>query len=155
MTIESEGTVTVELRDAAGDRVDEVHSHYTGNGGKAPYNHRAEQEITQLDVRSDEESWSISDEPLENADSWNDPDEPLEGSGPDVVLIDWEPTDVEVEMEHSGESNFAIWAHNIDEVGFSDLLVNEIGEYTGSETMSEDTAFLHVEADGDWTITPS
>lgn len=153
MTIESESTVTVELRDTEGDQVDQVYSSFE-EGARSPYNLRMnEVQIAQLDVRSEAESWTITDEPLENAETWDDPDEPLEGSGPDVFLVDWDTADVEVEAEHSGELNFIVWAG--DTRGYSDLLINEIGDYSGTESFSEDATVLEVESDGDWSLTAS
>jgi hypothetical protein len=52
-------------------------------------------------------------------------------------------------LSHSGQSNFAI--NQITRTG-SDLVVNEIGPYTGRIACAAGTAFVTVAADGDWSI---
>lgn len=57
-----------------------------------------------------------------------------------------------VEIEHSGSSNVAVWT--VDASGNEgDLLVNEIGSYSGTTLIdvSGHTSALKVEADGRWT----
>lgn len=54
---------------------------------------------------------------------------------------------------HTGSSNFAVWIH--DASGERDLLVNEIGAYSGQAVMALKSGgkyFLEVTADGPWTI---
>jgi hypothetical protein len=65
------------------------------------------------------------------------------------------------EMTHDGHSNFAIWLYDKD--GYRvDLLVNEIGAYSGSKVVgvtgsigqaSPGIHYLDITADGNWTIT--
>lgn len=58
---------------------------------------------------------------------------------------------VVVSTTHSGQSNLVVWAldQNLQQ---SELLVNEIGEYTGETLMAPGARALRVEADGPWTI---
>jgi len=53
---------------------------------------------------------------------------------------------------HNGTSNFVIQAYGEDG-GSSDLLVNEIGRYSGENTLSEGPGLIAINADGSWTIT--
>jgi len=56
-------------------------------------------------------------------------------------------------ISHTGRSNFAVWS--IDAAGERlDLLVNEIGNYSGVRPLdlSETPAALQIEADGSWRI---
>jgi hypothetical protein len=57
-------------------------------------------------------------------------------------------------MTHTGQSNFAIWLHD-DEGDREGLLVNKIGDFTGSKALGVTAGafFLVVNADGDWTVT--
>lgn len=68
------------------------------------------------------------------------------GQGDDVLLYFGDATVADV--THTGESNFAIWSYG----GSSDLLVNEIGNYTGSVRWQAGDALIQVSADGPWTI---
>ena len=57
-----------------------------------------------------------------------------------------------VRGEYSGEGNFAVWLLNGDGQRV-DLLFNEIGEFEGETTISEEgTGYLRVEATGSWTV---
>jgi len=67
------------------------------------------------------------------------------------------------EMTHDGRSNFAIWVYDKD--GYRiDLLVNEIGAYSGSKVVgvtgkifdaSPGIHYLAITADGSWTVSIS
>lgn len=56
-----------------------------------------------------------------------------------------------VDLSHSGGSNFAIWAY--DSSGGQELLVNEIGNYTGRRWLAgNDDYLLDISAGGSWTL---
>ena len=58
------------------------------------------------------------------------------------------------EMEHDGQSNFAIWLLD-SEGNMVDLLVNEIGSFNGSKAIGiaePETYILDISADGNWTV---
>ncbi|MBE2997869.1 hypothetical protein IDM40_03965 [Nocardiopsis sp. HNM0947] len=158
LTVEGngDGMVSVTVVSEDGDEVGHASSLRGEEGGtRTIYNHRGyDHEITGLDVRTSNDSWTLTIEPLDSLDPWTDPDEPLEGSGRDVVLIDWDTSGVELEMEHDGTSNFIVWGGNPDD-GVTDLLANEIGEVDMGEQLSDGTTLLEIDADGDWTLTPA
>jgi hypothetical protein len=56
-------------------------------------------------------------------------------------------------VSHTGESNFAVWLRC---TGGDDLVVNEIGSYTGSTVIEfeQGPCFWDVTADGTWSVTP-
>lgn len=94
-------------------------------------------------------SWTIAIQPLTSARSWNGTTK-LTGTGDDVVVLN--PASIgltTVKITHSGSSNFVV-------IGFSDsasdLLVNEIGHYSGEQLLTEGTLLLQIEADGAWTV---
>lgn len=56
---------------------------------------------------------------------------------------------------HDGDSNFAVWVYTTDG---RDLLINEIGEYSGTQIVeipSGSNAFFEITANGSWSITPN
>lgn len=77
------------------------------------------------------------------------------GTGSDVVYL---PAGVKagvVTATHAGESNFIIWSLNASNEE-SDLVVNEIGPYSGQGAFGldlyETPTKLSIEADGAWTV---
>ena len=74
---------------------------------------------------------------------------PFAGSG-DYVTGVFEPSSRVVEFSHTGNSNFAVWAHC---GSGSDLVANEIGSVSGSVVLrASGVCFLEIEADGRWTV---
>lgn len=67
------------------------------------------------------------------------------GSGDDVVLLDGTGR---MTITHDGESNFAVLSHGDGR----DLLVNEIGRYSGTVLVSSDALLVEIGADGNWTL---
>jgi hypothetical protein len=69
------------------------------------------------------------------------------GTGDDVVLYygDAGPADV----SHDGSSNFTVWLYGDS----TDLVVNEIGAYTGTVRWTAGPAVAAITADGNWGIT--
>jgi hypothetical protein len=93
-------------------------------------------------------SWSITVQSVFSADMWSTATK-LSGSGDYVMLLDLPTTGLTVlELTHAGESNFAVWSYALDG---TDLLVNEIGAYSGESILSEGTFLLVIVADGKWT----
>lgn len=75
----------------------------------------------------------------------------LSGSGNDVTdSFDTEGGLVVFDFEHSGSSNFQVWA--VNRAGNKELLVNDIGTYDGKVALylPSDTWRLEVTADGAW-----
>ncbi|MDA2811581.1 hypothetical protein O4J56_13145 [Nocardiopsis sp. RSe5-2] len=94
------------------------------------------------------------------AQTWPSDSYWLQGTGEGLYRLEWTPTDdTTVQMTHSGSSNFIINSYGEDETRYASL-VNEIGVYEGSARFgdlpmldgSEAVAYLHVQADGPWTI---
>lgn len=74
--------------------------------------------------------------------------EATSGTGDSVI---WVNTGTKVAITHDGDSNFAV--HAASSSGL-DLLVNEIGAYSGTKAI-DTPAIVDITADGNWTITPS
>ncbi len=87
--------------------------------------------------------------------------EPLRtsGRGDSVVSCTMNPGRKVFTMTHDGTSNFAIWLY--DDADGAELLVNEIGRYSGSTTVKFGSGILdlapgpctlEISADGNWSI---
>lgn len=79
---------------------------------------------------------------------------PLSGIGNDVISVEFQPTTriAVIDINHTGTSNFIVWIRSLQTS--DDLLVNEIGPYTGKVAFQVDPDvsdyLLTVEADGSW-----
>lgn len=76
------------------------------------------------------------------------------GSG-DYVADGLEVTEYGIlNISHSGERNFVVWAY--DNEGNKELLVNKIGAYNGTVLLSHSGTYqLEIKADGNWSIQSS
>ena len=90
-------------------------------------------------------NWTITIAPLASA-----PALPESGTGDGVFRHDGDATIWA--MTHDGESNFAVLQHTDGLIGVN-LLVNEIGAYTGTVPASGGPSIVTITADGNWTIT--
>lgn len=68
------------------------------------------------------------------------------GQGSDVLLYRGATTVATI--THEGDSNFSIWSYGQD----TDLLINEIGNYTGQVRWQAGLALIEIGADGSWSI---
>lgn len=95
-------------------------------------------------------SWTATIKPVTAARAW-DPSTPLTGKGDDVVQVTPAVSGlVSATITHDGSSNFAVTAYTDS----PNLLVNEVGAFTGDEIVPDGTVLLRVQADGNWTVTP-
>lgn len=93
--------------------------------------------------------WRIVIQALNKAPRW-----PAQSAGTGSAVLVVDPGAVSglttVTITHSGESNFVVWAYGERN---TDLLVNEIGSYSGRTILPSWALVLEIEADGAWTIT--
>ncbi len=78
----------------------------------------------------------------------------ITGTGDDVVAFSASGTALRIfTMQHSGTSNFAIWLKDV-QGNRVDLLVNEIGSYSGRKSASLSTGkyYLDITASGPWSV---
>jgi hypothetical protein len=99
----------------------------------------------QLQITADG-PWTIEFRSIRAAQPYSDPS--LAGRGDNVILYTG-PSGIAA-FTHNGESNFAVV--QAGEAG-TDLLVNEIGAYTGRVPAEAGPSVFIVTADGDWSIT--
>ena len=96
-------------------------------------------------------TWSIVVKPVTQATGWN-PATAVKGTGSQVLRLTASPDSLAVvKITHKGSSNFVVYAFGTDG---TELLVNEIGNYSGETILPDSTVLVTIEADGTWTITP-
>jgi hypothetical protein len=106
----------------------------------------ADESVTGLEVGADG-NWTyevrrLSQEPNRNC--------PVVGQGDSVIVLSrFKNTAGTATLTHDGSSNFYIWAWNDTD---RDLLVNEIGSYSGTVPVSAGFATWEIGADGKWTV---
>ena len=76
----------------------------------------------------------------------------ISGKGSEVInttsVCDYKYIDV----THNGSSNLAVWGISPKGTYPEDLLINEIGNYTGTVRLPQYIELLVIEADGSWQI---
>lgn len=96
-------------------------------------------------------SWTATIKPISAARAWSGTDK-LTGKGDDVVLVDPPISGLTTAtFTYRGSSNFVVVSYT---TGDSNLLINEIGTYTGQVQIPDGTVLLAISADGAWTATP-
>lgn len=100
-----------------------------------------------LEIQADG-AWTITARPLIASDVLPSP---ASGSGDDVIAMILDSPSLDV-THTGGESNFVIWAWTSES---RDLLVNEIGDYSGTVRTPTGEVIFEIEADGEWTLTSS
>ena len=95
-------------------------------------------------------SWQIVIQPPTAARIW-EAGAPGTGTGDDVLLLEVPPSGlVSSTIKHTGTSNFAIRSYSPEG---GDLLVNEVGAYSGEVIIPSGTYLLAINADGAWSLT--
>lgn len=132
--------------DANGSRLDLVVNEIGSYSGVRPIDFRDRPAAFQIE--SDGE-WTILVQALDKAPRW--PDHSA-GTGSAVLVVAPEAVQglTTVTITHSGESNFVVWAYGDRN---TDLLVNEIGPYSGKTILPAWAVAIEIEADGAWTMT--
>jgi hypothetical protein len=96
-------------------------------------------------------AWTITIKPVSEAFHW-DQAATAGGIGDDVVIVDPPTSGLKtVTIIHNGSANFAVWAYASSG---TDLLVNEIGPYSGESLLGDGTFLIEIAADGSWSISP-
>lgn len=94
-------------------------------------------------------SWSVRAYPIGVSAT-----DTFSGSG-DYVTPMFIPSSNVYAIGGGGDSNFAVWGHYGPGEYDKDLLVNEIGMYSGTVMFKHKTySFFEITCDGDWSITP-
>jgi hypothetical protein len=95
-------------------------------------------------------SWKIVVKALEKAPVW-----PSKTSGQGAAVLLVRPGAIDglatAKVTHKGRSNFVVHSYGDS----ADLLVNEIGKYSGEVLLPDGTVAIVIDADGSWTMKPS
>lgn len=133
----------VKLQDSSGEDLDLMVNEIGDYQGTVT-DYEDYKKAAQLEIQSSDD-WSITFAPLANMEHATN------GSsftGDNVCYIDEEKMS-KLAFENSGESNFVVKAYGMTK---SDLLVNKIGDYSGSVAWNQAQSFLVVSSSGDWTV---
>jgi hypothetical protein len=95
-----------------------------------------------LEVTADG-SWTITLKPLSQAPSF-----PSSGEGTGVFKVNMKAGSKNI--SHSGEENFIMWQYCTND--HTDLIANEIGNYSGRKLVKGGTCIITVDADGSWSL---
>lgn len=118
---------------------------YVGTRLIRPENNKT---VAALKIEADGD-WTAEMKPMSAARVWSGPH--AEGRGDDVLRLDPPAQGLTVvQATHSGQRNFAVIAHG---TSYLDLVINKIGNYSGEVQLPSGTAFVEIEADGDWSFT--
>lgn len=135
--------------DASGEQTDLLVNTIGNYGGTVLFDEAAGSHTDAFEVEADG-TWTITIRPVTEAFSW-DGAEQLAGTGDDVVILDPPPAGLQsTTVTHSGDGNFVIWAYGPN----TDLLVNEIGNFSGEVLLPEGTFLFEITATGPWTVDP-
>ncbi len=111
--------------------------------GRRPVNLEDIDDAAQLSIEADG-NWTVTLEPFTSMRHFGK--KGTFGAGDDVVFLQ---ASAVFNITHDGSENFIVWDYATDG---TELVVNEIGAYSGQHIMSE--GIIVVAADGAWTITP-
>ncbi|MEV6630201.1 hypothetical protein AB0M54_05550 [Actinoplanes sp. NPDC051470] len=90
-------------------------------------------------------SWKIVVKVMDKAPRWP---RVTSGKGPQVLRV---TGPAKAKVTHRGSSNFVVHSYG----DYPDLLVNEIGKYSGEIDLPAGTTVVAIEGDGSWTMKPS
>jgi hypothetical protein len=92
--------------------------------------------------------WSVRILPLSKAPVWSGR-KALNGRGDSVVRLSPPSSGLTTtKIQHTGSSNFAVYAYG----DTTELLVNEIGKYRGESLLPNGTLLIAITADGRWSF---
>jgi hypothetical protein len=93
-------------------------------------------------------SWKITVKVLEKAPSWP---RKTSGKGATVLRVDPATAPAGAKVTHRGRSNFVVQTYGET----PELLINQIGKYSGNIDITPGTKVIAIEGDGSWTMKPS
>lgn len=134
--------------DAAGERLELLVNEIGNYRGVRPVNLLVDEIVAFLEISADGD-WTVTARHASQAEQ-TFAGGSASGTG-DAVVIDPAPPEAAVRLEvtHNGDSNFAVIAYSAQE---RDLLVNEIGVYSGTVLNIAGAILYDVTANGDWTL---
>jgi hypothetical protein len=148
MTFEHNGrsNFVVESYDADGNRMDLLANVIGKHLGTTLVDALAGEQTSRLAIKADGK-WKVIMSNLMEAKRVSTPGE-ISGTGPDVFIV--EPGQVDL-IKVSSETNSNVIVYGFSPRG-KDLLVNEIGPYTGTVPANRETFLIQVQIEDPWTI---
>ncbi len=140
------GNFAVWTYNAAGARSDLLVNEIGAYSGSRLINATAGDEVAELEITAGG-SWTVTIRPLRAAMRTSDGQ--ASGTGDAVLLLDPSARTGRAELTHAGASNFAVWSYGSGR----DLLVNDVGSYSGTVRVDTGAIVLDITADGPWTFT--
>jgi hypothetical protein len=132
--------------DGQGEHIDLLVNVIGKYSGIVPLNFSADPAALKITASG---SWTISTMPLNQGPRW-DGAAPYSGKGDAVVIVqDVVQGLTTVTISNTGKSNFMVRAYSAKG---ADLLVNEIGNYTGTTLLPSGTILLEVNSSGSWSV---
>ncbi|GAA1739045.1 DUF4190 domain-containing protein [Microcella frigidaquae] len=144
MTHSGRANFAVWSLDANLEQTDLLVNEIGSYSGTVPFNQTTGEQITAFEITADG-PWTVT---LRDVLSVREAPQGASttGQGDDVLVYRGDATVADI--SHTGSSNFAVWSFG----DRSDLLVNEIGTYSGQVRWQAGAALIQVSADGAWTI---
>jgi hypothetical protein len=132
--------------DGTFDKIDLLVNEIGSYHGARPVNTKflSEEPIRHLDMTASD-VWRVDVEPLSLAVTLSGA---VSGTSDDVVQV---ANTGKATFTYEGSSNFIVWARHRD--GQADLLVNKIGDNTGTHVIPVWTEYLDIVGIGDWSVT--
>ncbi len=146
ITHDGASNFVVESRDGTGDYVDLVVNEVGDYDGLRPLDLEREQPAS-LRIRADGR-WKVTVMVVDKAPKWTG--KASGKAGATLLLVDPAAPDQNVRFTHKGRSNCALTVRGEES---SDLLVNDIGAYSGDMVLPTGTRFVEIETSGSWTLT--
>lgn len=75
----------------------------------------------------------------------------FKSSGSGFAVMKYSSKTQRFRIRHSGDSNFIVKEYCTN--GYDDLVVNEIGTYSGKKQLAGGSCIIEIQADGDWSFT--
>lgn len=135
----------VESRNATGNKVDLVVNDIGDYDGLRPLDLGREQPAS-LRIRADG-AWKVTVMVVDKAPRWTGKASGKAGAA--LLRVDPAAAGQKVRFTHKGQSNCAVIVRSEKS---SDLLVNDIGRYSGDMVLPTGTRFVEIETSGSWTL---
>jgi hypothetical protein len=149
-THKGERNFAIATIDAAGEQLDLLVNTVGNYQGTVLFDMESGYHSAAFEVTADG-AWTITVKPVADAPKW-DLSGKLNGSGDAVYLVSPPSSGlVTLDITNDGERNFAVIAYTILS---GDVLVNEVGNYSGQVLLPDETVLLEITTDGAWSLTP-
>ena len=145
------GYVSLTTYDIAGGYLDLLVNEVGVYSGSHLFGIWADEDVEEFEIEA-ESSWKLTLQSVSTG-AKKVSGTSVSGDGPEVVNATSVCEYTKIQATHNGSSNFTIWAISPKGPYSQDLLVNDIGNYSGTVRLPENFELLQIESDGSWKIT--